>query len=119
MYLVPNAFRQFSYSLRVRQLPREGARDGEEHPPEPIEGGLIVHWMTRVRGDFVMGDRLGELRATGEDEKSVELCQSCEWDVAGPSYEGRFLVLDTIGKAWIFSAVHAGPVWARSMVEAL
>jgi len=74
MYLVPNAFGQFSYSPRVRQLPRDGARDGEEHPPEPIEGGLIVHWMTRVRGDFVMGDRLGELRATWEDEKSVKLC---------------------------------------------
>ena len=90
----------------------------DEHPPMPIEGGLLVHWMTRVKGDCGSRDRFWELRATGDDEKFVELCESWGWDVAGPSYEGSFLVLDTIGKAWIFTAVDAGP-WGRNVVEAL
>jgi hypothetical protein len=99
-----------------------------ELPPMAAEGGLLVHWMVKTQclipsesgtDDGLTRNRFRELRTTENDEKFVELCESWGWDVAGPSYEGSFLVLDTIGKAWIFSGVDLGPVWGRNVVEAL
>ena len=105
-----------------------------ELPPIPVEGGqLVVHWLIKPQWAAAIPsekrrqervepgtrNRFRKLRTTEDDAKFVELCESWGWDVAGPSYTGSFMVLDTVGKAWIFTAIDIGPVWERNVVEAL